>query len=576
VDSVLRRIEMEPAGLEPRRNRHVVIKWLLATAASLAVVAVLWWAFHSDKTLYAQAIDGIKRARTVYIATTVRADADHPAEIVTKAWYERGVGFREEQDSEVRLGNQNSFWTYLKDSNLAIRAKSRGLEDIVDRMLNSDALADFKRFGKTERFPDADQTIAGQSCKAYLLIHVYPVGYPIEAQQKDEKGRSLILLDEQSRIIRGLYEMQLKDGWVVLRTSDWKYDVPIDRTLFEPKFGDEVKIVDADHVFDDFVNLDKAVYHEERAGLLFAIHRLERFGDGIYIVSSVRGTEETLKKYPLKLRVGTGSVFEEGPAANYEASPLGDRYFRIDLARADYHGINVCWWVLVPRGAPLSRFDTAPGMVKLPIGITPQGDFAKDNFAKNDVIQHLTWDLVLSLPQAAALPSIETIAAQAYSDQVALEAIPVRRLDMGPKDNLEQFSRPEKTTAVQFGNAVAAHIRYWRDEDVNFQLQGQFEAIGLMYEPTVDDATLARVAKRESLKRLYLDGTKITDAGLRQLVGLKELRELNLSHTSITDAGLKELEGLTSLRTLDVKDTKVTADGVARMKAAIPGLKVIP
>jgi hypothetical protein len=174
------------------------------------------------------------------------------------------------------------------------------------------------------------------------------------------------------------------------------------------------------------------------------------------------------------------------------------------------------------------------------------------------------------------------IAAHAYADQVALEAIPFRRLDMGAKDNVEQFSRPEKTTAAQFASAVVANIRGWRQDDVEFQLDGQFaggiqnndEAIGLSYESTVDDTTLARVAKRASLKRLFLEGTKITDAGLRQLAGLKELRELSLAHTAIRDAGLKELEGLADLRTLDVRNTKVTADGVARLKAANPKLKI--
>jgi hypothetical protein len=286
--------------------------------------------------------------------------------------------------------------------------------------------------------------------------------------------------------------------------------------------------------------------------------------------------------------VGPSSVFEEGPAANYEASPQGDRYFRIDLARADYEGINVCWWVLVPRHAPLSRFNIAPGMVKLPMAITPHGDFAKDNFSKNGVIQHLYWDLVLSLPEKAVRPSTERIAAETYADHVALEAISSRRLDMGAKDNIEQFSRPERTTGMEFANAVIANIRRWRQEDVEFQLEGQFagekpganetidsdRAIGLSYEPTVDDATLERVAKHVSLKRLYLDGTKITDAGLKQLADLKQLRELSLAHTAITDAGLKELEGLASLHDVNLKDTKVSSDGIVGLKSAIPGLKV--
>jgi hypothetical protein len=123
---------------------------------------------------------------------------------------------------------------------------------------------------------------------------------------------------------------------------------------------------------------------------------------------------------------------------------------------------------------------------------------------------------------------------------------------MGAKDDVEQFSRPEETTADQFTSSVVANIRTWRQMDIDFQLEGQFatgrhdndEAIGLSYEPLVDDATLIKVAKRESLKHVYLAGTKITDAGLKQLDGLHELRSLDISHSAITDQGLKELEGL--------------------------------
>jgi hypothetical protein len=98
----------------------------LAAAASLLLVAALWWAFHSESTIYAQAIDGLKEARTVYITATGRSAPDKPEEVIRKAWYERGVGFREELGSDLRFGNPKNFWTLLKDSNLAIRSKSRG------------------------------------------------------------------------------------------------------------------------------------------------------------------------------------------------------------------------------------------------------------------------------------------------------------------------------------------------------------------------------------------------------------------------------------------------------------------
>jgi len=588
VDGVMRDIESQPVRPKLRTLRWPLMKSLLATAASLAVLAVLWWTFHGGNTLYAQAIDGIRRARTFHMTTTVQPDADKPAQQVMQSWYVRGVGFREEVGPEVRLGNQKNLWTFVKGSKLAIRSQSHDIDDIVDRMLNNETLQLLKQ-EQIERYPVGDQKIDGRPCQAYLLAKFERATDP---DWKTGKKRMVILLDDQSRIVRAVAEVRSQDHWVAQFTTDWKYDVQVDPALFEPHFGDDVKIVDADAVFDEFVDLQKAVYREERSGLWYAIHGAERFqGGGILVVSSVRGTAETLKKYPLTppRPIRPGLYFSDGPADNYRASPQGDGYFRIDLASADHQGIDVRWWVLVPRGTPPTHFDVAPGKVKLPVGITPNGEFAKANFAdERGVIHHLTWDIVLDLPEPKSLPTLDVIARRVYADQIALEAIPFKYLDMGPKDHYEQFSEPGKTTAAEYSKAVATHIRGWMQNDVEFQLEGQFvirsphldqrpedwPAIGLAYEPTVEDATLARVATRESLKRLYLNGTKITDAGLRHLVGLKELRELSLANTPITDAGLKDLESLSALRKLDIQGTKITAEGVARLQQANPALQI--
>jgi hypothetical protein len=106
------------------------------------------------------------------------------------------------------------------------------------------------------------------------------------------------------------------------------------------------------------------------------------------------------------------------------------------------------------------------------------------------------------------------------------------------------------------------------DEEVN-------PAMSFSYNPTVTDETLVQVAKRTTLKRLYLTGTKITDAGLGHLAPLEQLKDLHLAETAVTDAGLVPLEGIKSLQKLDLRRTQVTAAGVERLKAAIPGLKVV-
>jgi hypothetical protein len=98
--------------------------------------------------------------------------------------------------------------------------------------------------------------------------------------------------------------------------------------------------------------------------------------------------------------------------------------------------------------------------------ITPHGEFAKANFAvERGVIQHLSWDVTLDVPQPKSLPTFDSIARQVYADQVALEAVPFRWLDLGPKDNVKQLTDPGKTSAAEFSKAAAAHIRWWLQQD---------------------------------------------------------------------------------------------------------------
>jgi hypothetical protein len=586
VNRVLGRIESEAVCVEPRHAKLWVNKSFLAIAASLVVMAGLWWIVAGGNTLYAQVVNAIQRTRTLHMTTMVRADREKAAQQVGETWYERGVGFRETIGSDVHLGNQKSFWSYVQGSKVAIRSDSHGVDDIVNRMLDNEIVQALKD-AQTERDTKGDETVDGQTCRAYVLTNFASATDPA---LKSGKKRLRILLDDQSRIVRAFIEERSDDRWLTQVTMNWKYDVPVDRTLFEPRFGDDVTIVEADTVFDTFVDLQRAVHREERSGIEFAIHHVERFQNGgILVVSSVRGTADTLKKYPLtRRRVRMGQFFVDGPAVNYEGSPQGSDYFRIDLATVDHEGINVRWWALVPRNTPPNHFEITPDKVKLTVGISPRGEFAQTHFTDGLSQQ---WDVILDVPRTDHLPTLDAIATQVFADLNTLDAIPFKWLDIGPKDHEEQIIDPSKTTAAAFSEAFAAHIRSWYERDIEFQLEGQFTirkdprnevpnqaadnpAMGFMYNPLVDDATLARVATHTSLKRLYLEGTKITDAGLRHLSGLKELHSLSLANTSIGDIGLKELERLSALRTLNLQNTHVTPEGAARLKAVIPALKI--
>jgi hypothetical protein len=150
---------------------------------------------------------------------------------------------------------------------------------------------------------------------------------------------------------------------------------------------------------------------------------------------------------------------------------------------------------------------------------------------------------------------------------------------------MQQFGTTEDVSPEQFAAAVLEHVRWWEREDVEFQLrQGGISGLAgtdavvpgafLDYYSTVDDATLAKVARRPDVAILSARGTKITDAGLAHLAGLTALERLDVSETSITDDGLRHLEQLKSLKTLGVKGTQVTPTGIERLKAALPNVEL--
>lgn len=91
----------------------------------------------------------------------------------------------------------------------------------------------------------------------------------------------------------------------------------------------------------------------------------------------------------------------------------------------------------------------------------------------------------------------------------------------------------------------------------------------------VSNAGLAHLAGFANLRHLSLSGCTVTDAGLKHLSRLDRLRSLELSETRVTDEGLKHLADLNELRLLFIgRSARVTAEGVARLRKALPALKV--
>ncbi len=102
----------------------------------------------------------------------------------------------------------------------------------------------------------------------------------------------------------------------------------------------------------------------------------------------------------------------------------------------------------------------------------------------------------------------------------------------------------------------------------------RLEVLDLSSMNRVNDSLLRELKEMKSLRNLDIAATEVTDAGMAIVAGLPNLEKLNINTTLITDSGLSGLCGLKGLKALDVRSTRVSEEGVAKIKAAIPGLKI--
>ncbi len=102
-------------------------------------------------------------------------------------------------------------------------------------------------------------------------------------------------------------------------------------------------------IFDEHYPLSQALATQEREGLLLSIHELVPFENGGYfVITSVRGTPEFLAKYPPSRRRLRPLETTIDVADHATSGPMLDG-LQLMLARADKHGIQYVWWLMLPR-----------------------------------------------------------------------------------------------------------------------------------------------------------------------------------------------------------------------------------
>ena len=129
---------------------------------------------------------------------------------------------------------------------------------------------------------------------------------------------------------------------------------------------------------------------------------------------------------------------------------------------------------MIPRGTPPSYFEVAPGRIKLFVGVTPKGDFAKLFTNERGVTYHLAWDIEINVPPPATILTQEEMTSLIYADHVALEAIPFKSL-LYDESHQTKSATVAEITSAEYACLVANTFRLWLEMDDQLQIDGQFE-----------------------------------------------------------------------------------------------------
>jgi Leucine-rich repeat (LRR) protein len=125
------------------------------------------------------------------------------------------------------------------------------------------------------------------------------------------------------------------------------------------------------------------------------------------------------------------------------------------------------------------------------------------------------------------------------------------------------------------------HLRGQKITDKGLKEVGKLtklEALDMAATAITDDG-LAHLKDLKAMKYLTLSGSlkqkvALKGAGLAHLKGMDKLEFLGLSNSDVGDDALVHLEGLKNLKTVGLSGSKVTTAGVAKLKKAIPDIKV--
>ena len=96
----------------------------------------------------------------------------------------------------------------------------------------------------------------------------------------------------------------------------------------------------------------------------------------------------------------------------------------------------------------------------------------------------------------------------------------------------------------------------------------------LLFNSSVFTERHAMAVGKLKLRNLQIHSSRVDDSMVRHLAGMERLETLDITHNPITDQGLAELKKVTTLKKLQLQGTRVTAAGVADFQSSLPNCDV--
>jgi hypothetical protein len=329
--------------------------------------------------LYADVTQAIRTAKTVVVSINT---IDESGGLTTaKILYAPQEGFRVEASDKIVIDNGALQWSWdpraTLPATIVSRRRSQDGMSMISEMLQLETLPVEWR---QSRAPELDREVQGQKLDAYL-IEERESSTSDASKSNASRQRIYVWRDSQQRVI-DIQSQQTRDdsSWREVRSINITYDQELDSKQFTYADIQNATIVDIDKLWEQRFPLEKALAIGEDGGLKFAVHEVSRCGtDMFYIVSSVRATEDLLKKSSIKRRRLNLQTTLWDVAEHLNGASVQQDYHLATLSTAEFEGVHYMWWIAAQRryfrikdGERIpeyagTKLEFEPGKLRLPI-----------------------------------------------------------------------------------------------------------------------------------------------------------------------------------------------------------------